>query len=179
MKKLLERQDRFAPRGVVRSDKSAGQLRGFGATEQQLFVGDLLREGGEGVLQRAMEGADALVRQLASRSLARGGGGAHAGGRAGPFCLQRMPAMLCRRLVVPPAAPASSPPGPHQPASSCHTAAGHRHVGGAQNQLPFAGARDAGQAVQEGGGAPLLHLQGGPGAPPSCTAAVAAAKRGT
>ena len=62
MKKLLERQDRFAPRGVVRSDKSAGQLRGYGATDQQLFVGDILREGGEGVLKRAMEGADALVR---------------------------------------------------------------------------------------------------------------------
>ena len=62
MKKLLERQDRFAPRGVVRSDKSAGQLRGYGATDQQLFVGDILREGGEDVLKRAMEGADALVR---------------------------------------------------------------------------------------------------------------------
>ena len=61
MKKLLERQDRFSPRGVVRSDKSAGQLRGYGATDQQLFVGDILREGGEGVLKRAMEGADALV----------------------------------------------------------------------------------------------------------------------
>ncbi|PRW44340.1 NAD(P)-binding [Chlorella sorokiniana] len=61
MKKLLERQDRFSPRGVVRSDKSAGQLRGYGATDQQLFVGDILREGGEGVLKRAMQGADALV----------------------------------------------------------------------------------------------------------------------
>ena len=61
MKKLLERPADFAPRGVVRSDKSAAQLRGWGASEGQILSGDLLKEGGEGVLQKAVEGADALV----------------------------------------------------------------------------------------------------------------------
>ena len=58
---LLERPTEYAARGVVRSDKSAAQLRGYGATEEQLIVGDILREGGQGVLQKAMAGADALV----------------------------------------------------------------------------------------------------------------------
>lgn len=61
MKKLLERPADFAPRGVVRSDKSAAQLRGWGASDGQILSGDLLKEGGEGVLQKAVEGADALV----------------------------------------------------------------------------------------------------------------------
>lgn len=52
MKKLLERPGQFAPRGVVRSDKSAAQLRGYGATDAQLVVADLLREGGEDALKK-------------------------------------------------------------------------------------------------------------------------------
>mgnify|MGYP000157885944 CR=1 FL=1 len=41
--------------------------------------------------------------------------------------------------------------------------AGHRHLGGAQDQPAVPGARPAGQAVPEGGRAAHLHLQGGPG----------------
>lgn len=52
MKKLLERPGQFAPRGVVRSDKSAAQLKGYGATDAQLVVADILREGGEAALQK-------------------------------------------------------------------------------------------------------------------------------
>eukprot|EP00887_Chlorella_sp_A99_P003271 scaffold9.g3271.t1 len=59
-KQLLAQPAQFAPRGVVRSDKSAAALRGAGASDAQLVVGDLLREG-EAVLARAMAGADALV----------------------------------------------------------------------------------------------------------------------
>lgn len=61
MKKLLERPDQFAARGVVRNGKSAEQLKGWGASEEQIVMGDILREGGEAALQRAVEGADALV----------------------------------------------------------------------------------------------------------------------
>lgn len=68
MKKLLERPGQFGARGVVRSDKSAQQLRGYGAKDEQLVVGDLLRDG-EAVLQKAMAGADALVRPPRRRGL--------------------------------------------------------------------------------------------------------------
>lgn len=61
MKKLLERTDEFSPVGVVRSDASAKQLREWGATDDQIFVGDIVREGGEKVLAEALEGADRLV----------------------------------------------------------------------------------------------------------------------
>lgn len=61
MKKLLERPSEFSARGVVRSDKSAAQLRGWGASDEQIVTGDLL-ESGEEVLGKAMAGADALVR---------------------------------------------------------------------------------------------------------------------
>jgi uncharacterized protein YbjT (DUF2867 family) len=61
MKKLLERPSQFAPRGVVRSDKSASQLKGWGATDAQIVNADILREGGEAALAKAMVGADALV----------------------------------------------------------------------------------------------------------------------
>ncbi|KAL4420164.1 hypothetical protein ABPG77_008300 [Micractinium sp. CCAP 211/92] len=60
MKKLLERPSDFKARGVVRSDKSAAQLRGWGASDEQIVMGDLL-ESGEEVLSKAMAGADALV----------------------------------------------------------------------------------------------------------------------
>lgn len=60
MKKLLERPSEFSARGVVRSDKSAAQLRGWGASDEQIVTGDLL-ESGEEVLGKAMAGADALV----------------------------------------------------------------------------------------------------------------------
>lgn len=60
MKKLLERPSEFSVRGVVRSDKSAAQLRGWGASDGQIVMGDLL-ENGQEVLGKAMAGADALV----------------------------------------------------------------------------------------------------------------------
>ncbi|KAL4428142.1 hypothetical protein ABPG75_002231 [Micractinium tetrahymenae] len=60
MKKLLVRPSDFRARGVVRSDKSAAQLRGWGASDEQIVMGDLL-ENGQEVLSKAMEGADALV----------------------------------------------------------------------------------------------------------------------
>lgn len=61
MKKLLERQDKFSPVGVVRSDNSAKELRGYGATDDQIFVGDLLGDQGKANLQKALKGCDALV----------------------------------------------------------------------------------------------------------------------
>jgi hypothetical protein len=60
MKKLLERDD-YDARGIVRSDKSAKQLKGWGATDDQIFMGDILSENGDAVLQKAIQGCDALV----------------------------------------------------------------------------------------------------------------------
>ena len=61
MQQLLERSDEFDPVGVVRSGKSAKQLKKWGATEDQIFVGDLLRDGADGVLAAALRDADRLV----------------------------------------------------------------------------------------------------------------------
>ena len=57
--KLLRRPE-FAARGVVRSDRSAKELRGLGAAANQLLVGDIL-EGGQAFMEEALAGADALV----------------------------------------------------------------------------------------------------------------------
>lgn len=61
MKKLLERSDDYEAVGIVRSDKSAKQLREWGAGDEQIFIGDILAEGGEAVLAEALKGADKLV----------------------------------------------------------------------------------------------------------------------
>lgn len=61
MKKLLDRAGEFAARGVVRNEKSAQQLRGWGAADDQIIMGDILQDGSSVVLKRAMQGADALV----------------------------------------------------------------------------------------------------------------------
>jgi hypothetical protein len=71
MKKLLEQPSKYAARGVVRDDKSAAQLKGWGATDEQIFKGDILREDGKQVLAKAVEGTDALVSQLGSCSSCR------------------------------------------------------------------------------------------------------------
>lgn len=61
MKKLLERKEHFDPKGVVRSDKSKSQLKGYGATDEQIFVGDILDEGGQAVLEKAVQNCHAMV----------------------------------------------------------------------------------------------------------------------
>lgn len=61
MKKLLEQPSKYAARGVVRNDKAAEQLRGWGASDEQIFKGDILSEDGKQVLPKAVEGTDALV----------------------------------------------------------------------------------------------------------------------
>jgi len=124
-----------------------------GATDAQLFVGDILREGGEGVLKRAMEGADALVRGWGS-----GLGGAElvrkASSGRGAVVMQEGLKTI-RKCRPPEMWPRNLTSGP--------IFAGHCHFRSAQDQPAVAGARPAGQAVPEGGCAPHLHLQGGPG----------------
>ena len=61
MKKLLERGDDYEAVGIVRSDKSAKQLKEWGATDAQIFIADILGEGGEAALAEALKGADRLV----------------------------------------------------------------------------------------------------------------------
>ena len=61
MQRLLEQPEAFAARGLVRSAKSAAQLRGWGAAEDQVVLGDLLQEGGAAALAHVLEGAEALV----------------------------------------------------------------------------------------------------------------------
>jgi len=60
MKKLLER-DEYFPVGVVRSESSASKLKEFGATEDQIVVGDILGENGKATLEKAMAGSQKLV----------------------------------------------------------------------------------------------------------------------
>lgn len=106
MKKLLERQGQFAPRGIVRSDKSAAQLKKYGAVDEQLLVADLLREGGEAALAKAMEGADALV-----RSSERSGGGESGGGTAAAAAAAAAPYSSIRPLCCSCCSPTGPPAG--------------------------------------------------------------------
>lgn len=61
MKKLLERSDEFEAVGVLRSEKSARQLREWGAFDANIFLGDILNDNGEAVLAEALKGADRLI----------------------------------------------------------------------------------------------------------------------
>ena len=61
MKKLLERSDEYEAIGVLRSEKSARQLRDWGAEDKNIFLGDILSENGDAVLAEALKGADRLV----------------------------------------------------------------------------------------------------------------------
>lgn len=61
LKKLLERPEDYECVGVVRSDKSARQLRQYGATQEQIIVCDILSNDGPALLAQAMDGADRMV----------------------------------------------------------------------------------------------------------------------
>jgi hypothetical protein len=60
MKQLLQ-LEQYQPVGVVRSEKSAAQLRQWGAGSEDVVVADLLEEGGAAALAGALAGAAALV----------------------------------------------------------------------------------------------------------------------
>ena len=61
MRKLLAQEDDYETVGIVRSKKSAKQLKYYGAEDDQIVVGDILDEGGAELLAKALEGADRLV----------------------------------------------------------------------------------------------------------------------
>ncbi len=61
MKKLLERSDEYEAVGVLRSEKSARQLKEWGADDSNIFLGDILGDNGASVLAEALKGADRLV----------------------------------------------------------------------------------------------------------------------
>lgn len=56
MKKLLDRSDEYEPIGVVRSETSASKLKEFGASSDQIVIGDLVGEGARETLETAMAG---------------------------------------------------------------------------------------------------------------------------
>lgn len=60
MKKLLQ-QPQYNPVGVVRSEQSAAKLKGYGASDEQILMCDILGQDGEATLDKAMENADKLV----------------------------------------------------------------------------------------------------------------------
>jgi len=60
MKTLLDGEE-YQPIGMVRSEKSAAQLREWGASDDQIVVGDVLSEGGVEALAGALAGAAGLI----------------------------------------------------------------------------------------------------------------------
>jgi hypothetical protein len=141
MKKLLERKG-FKAVGVVRNDKSAQQLKGWGASEEQIVQGDILREGGEAVLQRALKGADALVSDFLSTSICK-----HVSGTL--VCWKRWTTLPLDALAAVLFALSAGmlPPG-------------HRHIGRPKNQAVLARPRLPGQADRQAGRATAVHVQG-------------------
>ncbi|KAH7622231.1 hypothetical protein NADE_004818 [Nannochloris sp. 'desiccata'] len=61
MKKLLERSDEYEAIGILRSEKSARQLKEWGAADSNIFLGDILGDNGAAVLAESLKGADRLV----------------------------------------------------------------------------------------------------------------------
>jgi hypothetical protein len=60
MKKLLSKGDVQAV-GVVRSEASASKLKEYGASDDQIVIGDILADNGKEMLSSAMEGSHRLV----------------------------------------------------------------------------------------------------------------------
>lgn len=61
MKKLLQDRKEFLPIGVVRSEASAAKLKEYGASDDQIVIGDIIGENGKATLEKAMADSQRLV----------------------------------------------------------------------------------------------------------------------